>query len=199
MLDSKAYQVEDASINVMRCILTTDKQMRQLGTGALTPTALKTEPGLHETPLATRSSRQPSRSPSEGYPRRTRQTRSGVADSPTSSASHGALSSIVTPRTSQRLARSSTLHAVSDKLRRSVTQGSSHSTGGVNSGTTAVPGMPPSNRRDAVDRPLRGGSGFLATPDTSEIAGSILDRSMQRRRSMHLDRPQLLQDPNSLS
>lgn len=168
--------------------------MKQLGNGALTPTAVKIEPGLHETPLPNRASRQPSRSPSEGYPRRTRQTRSCIADSPTSASSQAASGSAFTPRTSQRLARSSNLHAVSDKLRRTIAQGSSSSNGAAGSSGTAA-GVSASGRRDVGERPPRGGSGFLATPDTSELAGSVLDRSSQRHR---LDRPQSLPDSSSV-
>lgn len=58
--------------------------------------------------------------------------------------------------------------------------------------------MPPSNRRDASDRPPRGGSGFLATPDTSELIGSVLDRPNQRNRSLPSDRPQSMLDSSSM-
>ncbi|KAK9440572.1 WD repeat containing protein pop1 [Metarhizium brunneum] len=173
------------------------KPSRQLVTGAITPTAVKAEPSLHQTPLPNRTSRQASRSPSEYYPRRTRQTRSSVPDSPSSSASQGGTGSAVTPRTSQRPARSSTSHAESDKLRRSLTQLYSLYDASCSSGNTAAAGMPPSSRRDVGERPTRGGSGFLATPDTSEVANSAMDRSFQRLRSLNSERPQSLQDSSS--
>ncbi|TWU74970.1 SCF ubiquitin ligase complex subunit cdc4 [Metarhizium rileyi] len=165
------------------------KPVKQFATGSLTPTAVKTEPCLHQTPLPNRTARQPSRSPSEGYPRRTRQTRSTVTDSPSSSASQGVAGSVITPRTSQRLARSSTLHAVSDKLRRSITQTISNSTGDCRKGNATAAGMPSSSR---------GGSGFLATPDTSELVGSVTDRSSQQQRSVQPNPPRLLQDSSSV-
>ncbi|KAK2591765.1 SCF ubiquitin ligase complex subunit cdc4 [Conoideocrella luteorostrata] len=168
-------------------------QMKQLATGTLTPTAVKLEPALHDTPMPSRISRHPSRSPSEGYPRHTRQTRASLAESPTAAASHTPPGPTFTPRTSQRLARSSNLHAVSDKLRRSAAQGNSASSAGSGSGgSSAVAGMLTSGRREAGERQLRGGAGFLATPDTSEIAGSS-----QRHRSLHLDRLQTSPDSSA--
>ncbi|KAG5657010.1 hypothetical protein KAF25_011179 [Fusarium avenaceum] len=97
-----------------------------------------------------------SQSPSEGYPRRSRSSRAGPTDSPESS---------VPTSNPRRPARSIPLNAVSDKLRRSIAHCST--------------------RREG-ERPSRAQSGFLATPDTSEVVGAG-DRSA-RRRSSHPER-----------
>ena len=156
-------------------------QMKQLNAGTVTPTAVKSEAFVHETP-SQGTTRQPARSPSDACPRRTRQTRASMADSPTTSApvsqSNAAAAS---SRSSQRLARSSNLHAVTDKLRRSIIQGGTTASGGDAGGTSTAA----TQRRG----PLRGASGFLATPDTSELMGSSSERP-SRRRSVQLDRIQ---------
>ncbi|KAM0219250.1 hypothetical protein ACHAQD_006466 [Fusarium lateritium] len=97
-----------------------------------------------------------SQSPSEGYPRRSRTSRASPTDSPESS---------VPTSNPRRPARSIPLNAVSDKLRRSIAHGST--------------------RREG-ERLSRAPSGFLATPDTSEVVGAG-DRSA-RRRSSNLER-----------
>ncbi|GAB0132239.1 hypothetical protein EsDP_00000680 [Epichloe bromicola] len=148
------------------------KLMKPLTTGTLTPTAVKLEPGLHETPIQSRTSRLSSRSPSEGYTRQTRQARASLVGSPTAIVSQTPLGSFFTPRTSQRLARSSNPHAVSDELRRPMTQGNSTATGLAGSGNTSTNGVLTSSRRDVGERLSRAGSGFLATPDTSELISS---------------------------
>ncbi|KAJ6438864.1 cell division control protein 4 [Purpureocillium lavendulum] len=156
---------------------------KQLNTGAVTPTAVKSEPFSHETPsLAT--NRQPARSPSDAYPRRTRQTRASMAESPTTSAPVSQSNAVAASRPSQRTARSSNLHAVADKLRRSVIQG-----GGTANGDDAGMSTATSQRRGLGDRSTRGASGFLATPDTSELMASSTERP-SRRRSVQLDRVQ---------
>ncbi|KAL3962813.1 hypothetical protein ACCO45_004336 [Purpureocillium lilacinum] len=112
--------------------------MKQLNAGTVTPTAVKSEAFVHETP-SQGTTRQPARSPSDACPRRTRQTRASMADSPTTSApvsqSNAAAAS---SRSSQRLARSSNLHAVTDKLRRSIIQGGTTASGGDAGGTSTA-------------------------------------------------------------
>lgn len=169
--------------------------IKQRRSGSLTPTAIKQEPDLQETPLQSRATRHPSHSPSEGYPRITRQTRAGPADAPTVTSSQTPPAFISTPRFFQRPARSSNLHAASDKLRRTVTQGSSTSAPGASGSSANMAAVALSNpsRRDGGDRnPSRAASRFLATPDTSGMAGSSL-----RNRSLHLDRPQPLPDTST--
>ncbi|RSL72186.1 hypothetical protein CEP53_001156 [Fusarium sp. AF-6] len=131
------------------------QQMTRYTNERYTP-SLKAESPQENLPL-TRIPKHRSQSPSEGYPRRVRASRTSPIESPDSSAP--------TSNPSRRTARSTQLNAVSDKLRRSI----AHS----------------SNRRDPTERLPRGSSGFLATPDTSEVVGA--DRSA-RRRSLHLER-----------
>lgn len=124
-------------------------------------------------------SRIPSASPSETYSRRSH--RLAAAESPTAAAT----------RSSQRLARSSNLHAVSNRLRRSVIQGSSSGIGGsvvVNSNNNNSGSGSSSNlRHDASDRVARNASiGVLATPDIAELAEPLPARSLQRR-GLHVD------------
>ncbi|KAI8724248.1 F-box domain-containing protein [Fusarium sp. LHS14.1] len=132
------------------------QQMTRYTNERYTP-SLKAESPQENLPL-TRIPKHRSQSPSEGYPRRARASRTSPIESPDSSAP--------TSNPSRRPARSTQLNAVSDKLRRSI----AHS----------------SNRRDPTERLPRGSSGFLATPDTSEVVGAV-DRSA-RRRSLHLER-----------
>ncbi|KAG5981944.1 hypothetical protein E4U55_002478 [Claviceps digitariae] len=167
------------------------KQSKTLPSGALTPTAGKVEQSLHETPTRSRSSRLPSRSPSEAYPRHTRYTRLALSELPTAAASQSSSGRLVQPRTSQRLARSSNFHAVSDKLRRSITQGTSTSAGPADGGDTSVNGTPISSHRDVGERLSRGDTGFLATPDNSELIGSS-----QRDRFSQSDRFRTSPDPS---
>ncbi|KAK5996558.1 Cell division control protein 4 [Cladobotryum mycophilum] len=118
-----------------------------------------------------RYSRVSSQSPSESYSRKA-QLRSSLADSPTIARSSRA--------------RSSTLHTISDKLRRSVIQGN-----GSGSGSSSN-----SLRHDLNERPARAvSSGFLATPDTTEMT-DVAERPSQRR-SLHLDRLQSSPDAAS--
>ncbi|CAM1505844.1 Fc.00g114810.m01.CDS01 [Cosmosporella sp. VM-42] len=125
----------------------------------------KTEP-TQETPTLSRLSRQTSRSPSEAYPRRARTSKASQATSPEYFPA--------TSNPSPRPGRSAHLNAVSDKLRRSIAHGSS--------------------RREAGERSTRSTSGFLATPDTSEV---VPERSA-RRRSLHLERLQQSPEPSSV-
>ncbi|KAH6609934.1 f-box and wd-40 domain-containing cdc4 [Trichoderma cornu-damae] len=114
-------------------------------------------------------SRISSASPSEPYSHR-RSHRLAAAESPTASAT----------RAPQRLARSSNLHAVSNRLRRPAMQGGSGSGGVGGSGGSNL-------RHDAGDRVARNASiGVLATPDITETAEPLPGRSMQRR-PVHLD------------
>lgn len=161
--------------------------MKQVASGALTPTVVKLESNLQETPAQSRTSRQTSHSPSETPQRHTRQTRASFADSLTTAAatSHASPAQTITPRASQRLGRSH-LHAVSDRLRRSMIQGSSSSTsvGGAsigNAGTPAESTVHP--RRDIRERQVRPASGLPATPDTSDVIAPS-----QRRRTSHSGR-----------
>ncbi|POR33385.1 Cell division control protein 4 [Tolypocladium paradoxum] len=163
-------------------------QAKHISSGAITPTAVKLEPIPHEMPALSRASRQPTRSPSEASPRRTRTTRASLAESPTTAAlvSQSITASFFRP--SQRLARSSNLHAVSDKLRRSVIQGGTTAHG---DGTGSSTGSSTGNHcRGAGDRIVRGCYGVLATPDTSELAGTSSSERPSRRRSVQLDRLQ---------
>ncbi|KAL6408264.1 Cell division control protein 4 [Ilyonectria robusta] len=120
-----------------------------------------------DTPTLNRIPRQPSRSPSEAYSRRTRQTRTSPAESPDSAA--------LTSNPSRRPVRTAQLNAVSDKLRRSLAHGSS-------------------SRRDPGERSTRASSGFLATPDTSEVVIVPAERSSRR---LHLDRLNQSPEPSS--
>ncbi|KAK7422503.1 SCF ubiquitin ligase complex subunit cdc4 [Neonectria magnoliae] len=135
-----------------------------------TPGLVKSESPQDTPTTLSRIPRQLSRSPSEAYPRRTRQTRVSPAESPDAAAP--------TSNPSRRPVRSAQLNAVSDKLRRSIAHGSS------------------SSRRDPTERSTRASSGFLATPDTSEVVGLPIDRA-SRRRSLHLDRLQQSPEPSS--
>lgn len=173
------------------------KKQTRHNSGALTPTRVKVEPDLvHETPTPNRTTRQSARSPSEAQPRRTRQTRSTFADSPTSATSQTGSSFTFTPRTSQRLSRSSNLHAVSDKLRRSIAHGSHGSSANSgNNGNATATSIPGSSRRDGSERTNRGNLGFLATPDTSDVVSSGPERLSQRRGSSQLDRLQTSSEP----
>ena len=76
------------------------QQVKELSSDRRTPTVVKTEPAHHDTPSHSRASRRSSRSPSEAYPRRSRQTRSAAASASASA-----------ERSSK---------ALSDKLRRSL-------------------------------------------------------------------------------
>ncbi|KAL7897362.1 WD40 repeat-like protein [Trichoderma sp. TUCIM 5745] len=146
-----------------------DSQLTKRSQGSgIAPPLIKQESISGEIQTPDALSRMPSVSPSEPYSRRS--NRLAAAESPTATAT----------RSSQRLARSSALHAVSNRLRRSVIQGSSGSGAGSGSGSGS------SNlRHDASDRVTRNASiGILATPDITETAGSLPSRSLQRR-SMH--------------
>ncbi|PNY29309.1 Cell division control protein 4 [Tolypocladium capitatum] len=146
--------------------------MKQITGGAITPTAVKLEPLPLEMPARSRASRQATRSPSAAYPRRTRSTRAGLAESPTTAAPVSQSIPASSSRTSQKLARPSNLHAVSDKLRRSVVQGGTMTHG---------------DDDGADDRLTRGLFGVLATPDTSELAATSSSEQPSRRRSAQLD------------
>ncbi|KAH6886225.1 WD40-repeat-containing domain protein [Thelonectria olida] len=132
-----------------------------------TPNPVKSE-SRSETPILSKIPRQPSRSPSEAYPRHARQTRASPIDSLDAAAP--------TSNPSRRSVRSSQLTAVSDKLRRSAF--------GSNS------------RRETGERSTRASSGFLATPDTSEVTIALAARS-SRRRSANSDRLQQSPEPPS--
>ncbi|KAG5993992.1 hypothetical protein E4U43_003342, partial [Claviceps pusilla] len=162
----------------------TSKQSKTLPTRALTPSAGHIEQDLHETPTRSRSSRLPSHSPSEAYPRHTRQTRPALSELSAAAACRSSLGRLFQqPRTSQRLARSSNLHAVSDKLRRSVAKGISTSAAPADSGDTSVNGTPVSSHRHVGERLSRGDPGCLVTPDNSELINSS-----QRDRFSQADR-----------
>lgn len=97
-------------------------------------------------------------SPQEPNLRRSQRS-SGMSASPTYTA--------YPPRSLQRLGRqTSGGQTAADKLRRAVTQG-------------------PSTRRE-TERASRHTAGYLATPDTSEVAPTVLDRP-SRLRLLHLD------------
>lgn len=151
-----------------------------------TPIASKPEPPLtssqdeiNSTPVPVRHTRQSSRSPTEAVSRNLRQSRSSRsrAESPSSVTSTSA------SRSSQRLARSSNLYAVSDKLRRSIAHGTRAST------STAG-----GSRRDVADRAARPAAGFLATPDTSELPPVPPSERSTRQRSANTDLAQTSPD-----
>ncbi|XP_044715067.1 f-box-like domain-containing protein [Hirsutella rhossiliensis] len=176
------------------------KPMHRSASRAMTPMAVRFEPVAPHSPSALDGPSRATRSPSEKYPRRTRQARASLAEPPntTSSADAGAgapVSQFFVKSTSNKpsrgLARSSNLNAVSDNLRRSVVQGggtaiNSEASCSSGSGTTSS-----SSRRVLADRPVRDGPGFLATPDTSELPGpSSSSQRSSRRRLLHLERLQ---------
>ncbi|KAL7785868.1 WD40 repeat-like protein [Trichoderma ceciliae] len=153
----------------------------------ITPALIKQEVISSEVQTPDALSRISSASPSEPYSRRSH--RLAAAESPTASAT----------RSSQRLARSSNLHAVSNRLRRSVIQGGNG--GGSGSGTvggTVSVGVGNNNgsssnssssnlRLDSSDRVARNASiGVLATPDITETTELMPGRSLQRR-PLHVD------------
>ncbi|KAF7546324.1 hypothetical protein G7046_g9332 [Stylonectria norvegica] len=141
---------------------------KRVASDSFTPSLVERE-HRQETPPSNRISRHPSRSPSEAYPRRPRQSNASPVESPDS------VTLIANP--SVRPIRNPSLTAVSDKLRRSIAHSSS--------------------RRETGERSTRSSSGFLATPDTSEITGASFDRS-PRRRSLHLERLQPFADPTNV-
>ncbi|KAI5460466.1 WD40-repeat-containing domain protein [Mariannaea sp. PMI_226] len=144
------------------------KQIKKASSSRCTPSLTKSESPSDTTTLS-KIPRQPSQSPSEAYSRRTRQTRASPIDS-----------SDPTPTSNppRRPVRSSQLSAVSDKLRRSLAQGNSS--------------------RQPGERSTRASSGFLATPDTSEVISGLgpIVRS-SRRRSANTDRLQQSPEPSS--
>ncbi|KAG6119709.1 hypothetical protein E4U13_007400 [Claviceps humidiphila] len=183
-LVGEAFDEENRDDALDNQIIARQKQLNSLPTGTLTPTAGNIERALHETPTRSRGSPLPARSPSEAYSRQTRQTRQtrstrqtmetlpAVLEIPTAAASQSSLRRSGLARTSQRPVRTSTLHAVSDKLRRSIAHGNSASSVPAvpaDSGVTSVNDTPITSHRDTGQRLSRGGSGFLATPDNSEL------------------------------
>jgi F-box and WD-40 domain protein CDC4 len=79
----------------------------------------------------------------------------------------------------QRQARNSSLKAVSDKLRRSIAYGSTS----AGSGSSGTP-------RESLDRASRAASGFLATPDASELVDTATDRRLSSRpRNTYFEQP----------
>lgn len=172
---------------------------------AMTPTAARFEPIAHHSPSAPDAPSRATRSPSEVYPRRTRQTRASLAASPNTACSADAAAaspsqSLVKSNSSKPargLSRSSNLHAVSEKLRRSGFQGGGaaiEAEPGCAVGTassTSRRALADAPFRALADAPFRALSGFLATPDTSELPGPppSLQRS-SRRRLVHLERLQ---------
>ncbi|KAL6699501.1 WD40 repeat-like protein [Trichoderma pleuroticola] len=157
--DPEANKMEDADDHV-------DGQLVKRSQ-SLVPALIKQESTASEVQTPEPLSRIPSASPSEPYSRRSH--RIAAAESPTAAAT----------RSSQRLARSN-LHAVSNRLRRSVIQGSSAAGNSSDGGSSTL-------RLDTGDRAARNASiGILATPDITETADSLQGRSLQRR-PLHLD------------
>ncbi|KAH8882234.1 WD40 repeat-like protein [Thozetella sp. PMI_491] len=114
-------------------------------------TTVKSEPGI-DSPKAESSRRVPNLS-TDVFPRR----------SPRSSTRAASPSQTVATRSSQRASRHGiSSSAVSDKLRRAVTQGSRKEAGR-------------SSKR------ISSSSDYLATPDTSEVASGVVDRSSRLR------------------
>ncbi|PHH84985.1 hypothetical protein CDD83_1079 [Cordyceps sp. RAO-2017] len=189
--DAVEDTLEPVSSSIIRPLA---KPKSRIASGTITPTAPKPDPLTLDSSAALNGASRAARSPSEVYPRRTRQTRAGLVESPsttttnTTSAAAPPVSQslpLPLPRAPRGLARSN-LHAVSDKLRRSIIQGGTAATqaqgpGGGGTGSSLA------SRRGLGDRPARGGSGFLATPDTSELPPSSSNRS-SRRSSVRLDR-----------
>ncbi|ODA80854.1 hypothetical protein RJ55_03814 [Drechmeria coniospora] len=164
----------------------TTSLMKQACTDGATLTPVKKEDLARETPpsASTRPCRQPVSSPSDLYARRTRQTRASLAASPTTATKAAPAPPPTLPpffRPSHRIARSSHLQAVSDKLRRSLTQAGPSSKGdrtGGGTGNGTGEGIASNDQAGAGahDDPTRGASGFPATPDASELMASFLDR-----------------------
>uniref|UniRef100_A0A0B7JML5 F-box domain-containing protein n=1 Tax=Bionectria ochroleuca TaxID=29856 RepID=A0A0B7JML5_BIOOC len=144
---------------------------KQVSEDSFTSNATKPEPFRHGTPTSNRVLRPSSVSPSEAYPRRSRQTRSQGATSE--------------PSGERRQARNAHLKAVSDKLRRSIAHGSS------NTGASSSSAQHPSLRQ------TRGSSSFLATPDSSEIVetSSVEHPTSSRTRNLHLSRTRNSPEP----
>lgn len=165
--------------------------MHRLASGNMTPTAVRFEPVAHRhSPTSLDGPRRATRSPSQVCPRRTRQTRAGLAESlNTTFSADGAAAAPVSqffksiPNKPLRgLGRSSNLHAVSDKLLRSVQTDAACSSGSRTGSASS------SSRRDMADRLVRGAAGVLATPDTSELPGpSSSSQRSSRRRLLHLE------------
>ncbi|KAM0259372.1 hypothetical protein ACHAQJ_003404 [Trichoderma viride] len=144
---------------------------RSQSTG-IAPPLIKQESISSEIQTPDALSRISSASPSEPYSRRSH--RLAAAESPTASAT----------RSSQRLARSSNLHAVSNRLRRSVIQGNNASGSGGAGSSSGGSNL----RHDASDRATRNTSiGVLATPDTNEAAEAIIPSRSLQRRLLHLE------------
>ncbi|KAG5944124.1 hypothetical protein E4U53_006935 [Claviceps sorghi] len=185
-LDVKEHQNQNTGKQVED-----SKQSKTRQTGTLTPTTGKVEQVLCESPARSRNSRLNSRSPSEAYSRHTRQTRPVLSELPTATASQSSSGRLVQPRISQRLAKTSNLHAVSDKLKRSITQSTSTSAATADRDDTSVSGTPISRHRNIGERLSRGNTGFLATPDKSELINSS-----QRDRFSQADRFRTSPDPS---
>lgn len=143
---------------------------------------IKSEYSKPDLTSLTRAEREASQSPSEAYTRRSRQTRSQTITAPTSTSTESP--------SLQRSTRNSGLKAVSDKLRRSIAQGSSSPT---NMGGGSIG---PSSTRQDSQRFSRLASGYLATPDTSELAEGGTGASISNRPRTLLQLDRLRTSPN---
>ncbi|KAH7322995.1 WD40-repeat-containing domain protein [Stachybotrys elegans] len=168
------------------------RPMRKIAADRSTPAAIKKEyaaAGLPiKTPTSNRALRRSSRSPSDAYSRNLRQPRATRAESPSSAPTSAAI------RPSHQLSRSSHLASISDKPRRSASRGASSTNAGTvgpSSSNGAVASSLGGNANsNTVSRLQRVNSGFLATPDTSELPSSAQAERQSRRRSINLDRSQ---------
>ncbi|TFB02770.1 Cell division control protein 4 [Trichoderma ghanense] len=156
--DADAGGLEDADEGL-------DGQLVRRG-HASSPAVIKQESTSSQAQTPEPLSRIPAAFSPEPFSRRSH--RLAATESPTAAAT----------RSSQRLARSSNLQAVNNRLRRSLIQGSSAAGGSSNLSESSTGTL----RLDTNDRTARNASiGVLATPDVTDMVEPIPGRSLQRR------------------
>ncbi|KAG6031978.1 hypothetical protein E4U41_007364 [Claviceps citrina] len=168
-----------------------ESQLETLATGTLTPTAGKVKPGLHESPILSRSSRF-TRHPYNPYLRPTRIKRPGVVEVPDGPLCQLPLACLPQSKSFPRPGEVSSIVPVfSNKPRGSVNLGTSTSAGPAASGDASANDTPVLSHREIRERLFRGKSGCLATPDNSELIGSS-----QRNRFSQTDHLRASPDPS---